>query len=106
MIIYYFWYIDDITLSLVHLLVSKMIYKILHYNLDSDISNQTMVGIILSTLSSIISYFIAMQLRVKFFNKRIFYHHPFIDIMGIILGSFSVILITYIITIINKKIHK
>ena len=80
-----------------------MIYKVLDYDLDNDISNQTIVGTILSTLSSMISYFITMQLRVKFFNKRIFYHHPFIDIMGIILGSFSVILITYIISIINKE---
>lgn len=65
-----------------------MIYKVLDYDLDSDISNQIIVGTIFRTL---------------FFNKRICYHHPFIDIMGIILGYFSVILITYIISIINKK---
>lgn len=92
-----------ISLSIVHIIVSKIMYKTLQNELKSDISNQTIIATILSTLSTIISYFIAMQLRVKFFNKRIIYHHPFIDILGIIFGSFSVIFITYIINIIKKK---
>lgn len=95
-----------ISLSVVHLIVGKIIRKTLTNDLDNDISNETIVASILSTISSIISYYIAMKLRLKFFNKRIFYKHPLIDISGIILGSFTVILINYIIIVIKQKYSK
>ena len=100
----FFGILLGITLSTVHFFVGALVKASLQNNLENDISNQVTIGIILSTLSSVVSYYIAMELRVRYFKKRMVFQHPLIDVLGILFGAFFVILLNYFITFISKKL--
>lgn len=70
--------------------------------LEKDIHNLIILSMVKATVSSVLSLFIVNLLEKKIFKRNFnIMRNPFIDSLGIIVGSFIVIFVYYI--IINRK---
>lgn len=70
--------------------------------LEKDIHNYIILTMVKATISSVLSLFITNLIEKKIFKRNFnIMRNPFIDSLGIIVGSFIVILVYYI--IINRK---
>jgi uncharacterized protein YacL len=70
--------------------------------LEKDVHNIIILTMIKATISSVLSLFIVNFIEKKIFQRNFnIMRNPFIDSLGIIVGSFIVIFVYYI--IINRK---